>query len=177
MIWLWCELFVCACVCCVCVCFHVCGLGSENKSVVLASTAIQLLDERKSPIAAGKWGLKWLFPSLTHTHFYIDRGCNILFLTLLCKLCFPGLQLSAPTSFPLFELKHSLPTYTDCAAFFVHALAPAWMYAQRKARAQHCTDVCIQEYLCLNILIEASFTNAFCALVFCLCAYLRHIVA
>ncbi|TKS77670.1 Voltage-dependent calcium channel subunit alpha-2/delta-3 [Collichthys lucidus] len=27
--------------------------GSENKSVVLASTAIQLLDERKSPIAAG----------------------------------------------------------------------------------------------------------------------------
>lgn len=42
---------------CVCVLF-VCGLGSENKSVVLASTAIQLLDERKSPIAAGKWGLK-----------------------------------------------------------------------------------------------------------------------
>ncbi|KAK1899175.1 Voltage-dependent calcium channel subunit alpha-2/delta-3 [Dissostichus eleginoides] len=49
--------------------------GSENKSVVLASTAIQLLDERKSPIAAGKWGLKWLF--LSHTHFYIDRRCDI----------------------------------------------------------------------------------------------------
>lgn len=104
-----------------------CGLGSENKSVVLASTAIQLLDERKSPIAAGKWGLKWLFPSRTHTHthFCIDRGCNIPFLTLLRRLCVPGLQLSSPTSFPLFELKDSLPTYTDCAAFFVHALAPA----------------------------------------------------
>lgn len=27
--------------------------GGENKSVVLASTAIQLLDDRKSPIVAG----------------------------------------------------------------------------------------------------------------------------
>lgn len=34
---------------------------SENRSVVLASTAIQLLDERKSPIAAGRW------LSLSHT--------------------------------------------------------------------------------------------------------------
>lgn len=76
-------------VCVVFVCVCVCGVGSENKSVVLASTAIQLLDERKSPIAAGKWELKWLFCS--HTHIYIDRGCNILFLTLLCRLCFPGL--------------------------------------------------------------------------------------
>lgn len=29
-------------------------LALENKSVVLASTAIQLLDDRKSPIVAGK---------------------------------------------------------------------------------------------------------------------------
>ena len=35
---------------------------SENRSVVLASTAIQLLDERKSPIAAGRW------LSLSHAH-------------------------------------------------------------------------------------------------------------
>ncbi|CAG07339.1 unnamed protein product [Tetraodon nigroviridis] len=35
--------------------------ASENRSVVLASTAIQLLDERKSPIAAGRW------LSLSHT--------------------------------------------------------------------------------------------------------------
>lgn len=43
---------------CLCSCvlfFRTCGSGSENRSVVLASTAIQLLDERKSPIAAGKW--------------------------------------------------------------------------------------------------------------------------
>lgn len=34
---------------------HLCffHLGGENKSVVLASTAIQLLDDRKSPIVAG----------------------------------------------------------------------------------------------------------------------------
>lgn len=31
--------------------------ASENKSVVLASTAIQLLDDRKSPIVAGKENL------------------------------------------------------------------------------------------------------------------------
>lgn len=36
-------------------CVSVCGSVSENRSVVLASTAIQLLDERKSPIAAGRW--------------------------------------------------------------------------------------------------------------------------
>lgn len=34
-----------------------------------------------------------------------------------------------------------------------------------ESATQH-TDVCIQEYLCLNILIEASFINAFCAFVF-----------
>lgn len=42
-------------------CVSVCGSVSENRSVVLASTAIQLLDERKSPIAAGRW------LSLSHT--------------------------------------------------------------------------------------------------------------
>lgn len=42
-------------------CVSVCGPVSENRSVVLASTAIQLLDERKSPIAAGRW------LSLSHT--------------------------------------------------------------------------------------------------------------
>lgn len=46
--------------------------GSENKSVVLASTAIQLLDERKSPIAAGKRELKCVFLDFcfTPTHLY-----------------------------------------------------------------------------------------------------------
>lgn len=42
-------------------CVSVCVSVSENRSVVLASTAIQLLDERKSPIAAGRW------LSLSHT--------------------------------------------------------------------------------------------------------------
>lgn len=42
---------------------------------------------------------------------------------------------------------------------------------------QRSMDVCIQEYLYLNILIEGSFINAYCAFVFRLCAYLRHIEA
>lgn len=57
MIWPWCKLSL-SLPLSVSVCMCVCGLGLENKSVVLASTAIQLLDERKSPIAAGKWELK-----------------------------------------------------------------------------------------------------------------------
>lgn len=73
----------------------VCGLGSENRSVVLASTAIQLLDERKSPIAAGKWKFKCFFLSVsfTQTLFNTDRDCGILFLTL---LCFIFLRYSCP---------------------------------------------------------------------------------
>lgn len=47
---------------------------SENRSVVLASTAIQLLDERKSPIAAGRW------LSLSHTHTHSAGGKTFLFM-------------------------------------------------------------------------------------------------
>lgn len=51
---------------------------SENRSVVLASTAIQLLDERKSPIAAGRW------LSLSHTHTL--QAAKLSFSCCLCGL-------------------------------------------------------------------------------------------
>lgn len=64
-------------------CVSVFALVSENRSVVLASTAIQLLDERKSPIAAGRW------LSLSHTlcrrqNFPFHAASVAFFLALRC---------------------------------------------------------------------------------------------
>lgn len=58
---------------------------SENRSVVLASTAIQLLDERKSPIAAGRW------LSLSHTHS--AGGKTFLFMLPLWPFFFTSLKM------------------------------------------------------------------------------------
>lgn len=75
------------------VCAFVCVSGSENKSVVLASTAIQLLDERKSPIAAGKRARKCvvLYFCFTPTHLYAHPHPQNL-----TRLHFPQFTLVSP---------------------------------------------------------------------------------
>ena len=88
-------------VCVVFVCADLCGSGSENKSVVLASTAIQLLDERKSPIAAGKWDLK-CFLSHTRTSTLTEAA---IFSSTLCyamQTLFSWCTVVSPDFFPSF---------------------------------------------------------------------------
>lgn len=59
--------------------------GSENKSVVLASTAIQLLDERKSPIAAGRT-LGFGFELCRNTLYY-SAIFQCIFQRVACDAC------------------------------------------------------------------------------------------
>lgn len=138
--------------CCVYMCFYVSVLGSENKSVVLASTAIQLLDERKSPIAAGKSsGPSSLTNTLPHWH----RLHYSLF-TLLRRLCFTAILLSNPTSLLLLELKHSPRPFSGCAALFLHVLGPASTHAQKMAKVQR-ADIWNEDHFFLQVLIEAKY--------------------